>query len=185
LAAIAVRADAVSNLWRDRPERAAELVADIRRDTREAIADVRRLLDGLRPSAIDELGLIGALRQQAAGFTADSGRLDVRVAAPEDLPLLPAAIEVATYRIVTEAITNAVRHGQAKNCQVTLQAGDSVEVEIADDGHGWTGELRPGVGVQSMRERVASLGGKFSIRNDPAGGVRVFAKIPLAPAAAI
>jgi signal transduction histidine kinase len=174
-----VRADAVSNLLAGQPDRAAELVREMRRDTGEAIAEVRRLVYGLRPPAIDELGLVGAVRQHAEGFSADGSRLEVHVEAPDNLPQLPAAVEVATYRIVTEAITNASRHGNARTCRVTLHAGDCVEVEIDDDGRGWAGELRPGVGVLSMRERAASLGGKLSISLNPGGGVRVFASLPL------
>ena len=180
LASIAVRADAVSNLLRGEPHRAAELVAEMRRDTGAAISEVRRLVYGLRPPALDELGLVGAIRQQAEGFAADGSGLDVSVEAPENLPLLSAAVEVATYRIVTEAITNAARHGHARICRVRLQVDDCVEVEIGDDGRGWTGELRPGVGVMSMRDRAASLGGTLTIGLDPAGGVRVFAQLPLA-----
>jgi signal transduction histidine kinase len=182
LASIAARADAVSNLLLGQPGRAAELVAEMRRDAGAAITEVRRLVYGLRPPALDELGLVGAIRQRAEGFTADGSGLDVRVEAPESLPLMSAAVEVATYRIVTEAMTNAARHGHARTCRVTLQVDDCVEVEIGDDGGGWAGELRPGVGVLSMRERAASLGGTLSIALDPAGGVRVFARLPFATA---
>src|SRR5206468_588777 len=83
----------------------------------------RRLVYDLRPPQLDELGLTGALREQAARF---SGQLAVSVAAPDELPPLPAAVEVAAYRIVTEALTNVARHAGASTCRVELALDGSL-----------------------------------------------------------
>jgi signal transduction histidine kinase len=97
-----------------------------------------------------------------------------------DLPPLPAAVEVAAYRITLEALTNFVRHSQGSNCQVTLtQVDNDLEVEICDDGLGLPKEVQPGVGLNSMRERAAELGGTCVIEALPRGGTRVRARLPL------
>ena len=100
---------------------------------REAIAEVRRLVDDLRPPAIDEVGLLAAIRQRA---TALSGDLTIEVAGPDPMPALPAAVEVAAYRIASEAMTNVVRHAGATRCQVDLVVNGRFELTVTDNGHG-------------------------------------------------
>ena len=114
-------------------------------------AEVRRLVYDLRPPQLDELGLIGALREQAGRF---SGELEVSVAAPDALPPLPAAVEVAAYRIVTEALTNVARHAEASTCRVVLALDGSLDISVIDDGRGIAADARHGVGLGSMRERA-------------------------------
>ena len=101
------------------------------------------------------------------------------IAAPEPLPALPAAVEVAAYRIVLEAMTNVARHAQARTCQVCVRVSDALEVEVRDDGVGLPLERHTGVGLVSMRERAAELGGTCRIESPPTGGVRVLARLPL------
>lgn len=179
LTGIAFNADAAANLLAAQPERTAELLTNLRRDTRTAIADVRRLVDNLRPPALDEVGLIEALRQRAdqLAWRSDGTPVAVRLDVPAELPPLSAAVEVASYRIATEALTNVVRHSRAEHAVVSVECSDRLEVRVSDDGldpEAW----RPGVGLQSMAERVAELGGWFSAGPTPAGGL-VHAAFPL------
>ena len=94
-------------------------------------------------------------------------------------PPLPAAVEVAAYRIVQEALTNVVRHSQAKSCRIQLSLAEMLSLEITDDGRGLPTERRPGVGLASMRERAQELGGSCQVETRPEGGVRVLARLPL------
>ncbi len=179
LTGIAFTADAAANLITD-PERAGELLASLRRDTRAALADVRRVVDVLRPPALDELGLVGALRQRAEQlrWRADGSPVEVRVDVPHTLPTLPAAVEVAAYRVATEALTNVARHADADHAVVRLRYGDHLEVSVTDDGPRST-SWAPGVGLEAMRERTAELGGAFSAGPSSRGGL-VQASFPLA-----
>jgi signal transduction histidine kinase len=178
LTGVAFSADAAANLVFSDTSRAVELLAGLRADTRSAIADIRRLVDDLRPPALDELGLVGALQQRAdqMSIRADGTALRVTVSAAR-LPTLPAALEVAAYRIATEALTNVVRHARATTAVLTLRCGDELEIEVTDDGppdRAW----RPGVGLHAMQERAAELGGTFRAGPTPTGG-RVHARFPL------
>jgi signal transduction histidine kinase len=172
-------ADAAANLLTRDPDRSYELIESTRADVRTAIADVRRLVDDLRPPALDELGLVDALRHRAEtlAWRADGAAVDVQLEFPPHVPALPAAIEVAAYRIATEALTNVVRHSQASSAVLRLRCGDSLDIEILDDGQP-DGAWRPGVGLHAMRERAAELGGIFEAGPSADGG-RVFASLPL------
>ena len=179
LTGIAFGADAAANLIDTDPEQANDLLATLRRDTRVALADVRRLVDDLRPRALDELGLVAALQQRAdqLAWRADGESVDVRLDVPTDMPPLPAAVEVATYRVATEALTNVVRHSKATKALVRVSVGDRLEVSITDDGPP-NGRWSPGVGLTAMRERVTELGGAFEAGPSPTGG-QVVASFPL------
>ena len=180
LTAITLRADAATNLLAKDPARSLELLAELRGAAGDAIAEVRQLVHGLRPMALDELGLVGAIREQGIGVDrAGMAGPDVVIDEGPKLPPLPAAVEVAAYRIATEAITNAIRHAGARHCRVRIVANTALEVEVTDDGHGWDGRLIPGVGIQSMRERAADLGGTLTIERVPGGGTSVLARLPL------
>ena len=126
------------------------------------VADIRRLVYELRPPALDELGLISALQEQATSYSQLHG-LQVCLQAPERLLPLSAAVEVATYRIVLEALMNVVRHAQARNCRICLSLTDTLSLEIVDDGLGLPRDYHAGVGMTSMRERAAELGGSCVI----------------------
>jgi signal transduction histidine kinase len=148
------------------------------------VAEVREMAYSLRPAPLEQLGLVAALRERALDFSTSNGTrggLDVRVESQSDLSRLPAGVEVAAYRVAVEAIANTARHASAKACSVRLRLQKrSLEVEVVDDGIGITGEQRAGVGIASMRERAAELGGRFSIGSAPGGGTRVLATLPLA-----
>jgi signal transduction histidine kinase len=164
-----------SQLARD-PERAVSYLTNAKDASAQAIADLRGLVYGLRPPALDELGLVGALRVQTQKLARDAG-IAVDLVSP-DPPALPAAVEVAAYRTVVEAVTNAVRHSTATRVRVELTAHErELTVAVLDDGGpgaGWT----PGVGLAGMRERAEELGGTFAAGPTPEGGcVRV--RLPL------
>jgi signal transduction histidine kinase len=149
-------------------------------DVEGCLADVRRISHDLRPAALDELGLVGALEQRAGSVTdASSGALLVLVDA-EQVPALPAAVEVAAYRIATEALTNAVRHAQASRCTIRVTADGSLHVEVSDDGRGLPSPITPGLGLSSMAERTAEVGGNFEVESVPGAGTTIRAELPLA-----
>ena len=168
--------------------RAAEMVlAGLETDVQDALADIRRLVYGLRPPTLDELGLIGAIREAVTPYRSQhEGGLRIAIATPECLPPLPAAVEVAAYRIVHEALTNVARHANAHTCTIALALDDatrSLMVTIADDGVGIPASRHAGVGLTSMRERATELGGTFAIETPAAGGTRLVARLPLAQSA--
>lgn len=145
----------------------------------DAITDIRRLVYQLRPPALDELGLASALQEQAPKYaSAEEGPM-ISIDAVGDLGSLPAAVEVAAYRIALEALTNSVRHSRATRCSARLELKDDLlELEIVDDGKGLGPDRRAGVGFNSMRERAAELGGTCTIESASSGGVRVRARLP-------
>jgi signal transduction histidine kinase len=177
LASVTLMADAARNLLAHDPSAAAALLGDLKVEAQAATAEIRRVVYELRPPALDELGLVPALREQATQYR--QGGLHVSVEAPSELPPLPAAVEVAAYRIVQEAITNVVRHAHASTCTVRLEVHDGVCLEIVDDGVGLNG-ARAGVGLTSMRERAEELGGRFAIESLAGSGTRVRATLPVA-----
>jgi signal transduction histidine kinase len=172
-----------------------KLLADLKLQTQEAVSDIRRLVHGLRPPALDDLGLVLAIRQQAAkhghlssDLPASTEEMHLKdgpifsVEAPEDLPPLPAAAEVACYRITQEAITNVSRHAKANSCRISLtvdKAWDMLVVEVTDDGVGMPEGRHAGVGMTSMRERAEELGGTLVVEQNAEGGTRVVARLPL------
>jgi signal transduction histidine kinase len=161
------------------PEAAKQTIAGLSGHVQDVVADVRRLVHDLRPPALDDRGLVGALAQQAERITS-SGGPSVSVDAGE-LGALPAAVEVAAYRIAGEALTNVARHAQARRATVRLQRDDrDLLVEVADDGSGIAAEAQAGVGLISLRERAAELGGRSEVTCPAAGGTVVRAWLPLA-----
>ena len=158
------------------------LLADLAAHTQAAVADIRRLVYGLRPPALDELGLIATLRE--ATVPPGAGGLTITVEAPARLPPLPAAVEVAAYRIAQEALTNVVRHADAHTCTIRLaldEAAGVLALEIRDDGRGLAAPRPTGVGLASMRERAEELGGHLMIASAPAAGTCVQARLPCGP----
>lgn len=181
LTGVALSADAASNLAARVPDEVHALLAAVRTESRAAIAEVRRIVEDLRPPALDELGLVAALEARAAQVCrrTDGAPLEAVVDA-QPLPPLPAAIEVAAYRIATEALTNVIRHSTASSAVVRLRCDDALTVEVLDDGLA-RGDWSFGVGIGAMRERAAELGGQCMVGPSPSGGsVRV--SLPLVSA---
>jgi signal transduction histidine kinase len=167
-------------LTRD-PATADALLAGLETDIATAIADIRRLVYNLRPPALDELGLLGAIRQHVAQYRGNGASgLQIVVEAPEALLPLPAAVEVAAYRIVQEALTNVVRHAQARTCRICLTLNGALSLEIRDDGVGLPAIRQAGVGLVAMRERAAELGGMCVVKPASGGGTCIRARLPFA-----
>ena len=173
---------------------ADEVLVRLEQETEGTVADVRRLIYGLRPPALDELGLMAAIRRQAESQGMTSAPMDTRpdeyrddelvfrMEAPEELPPLPAAVEVAAYRIIQEALTNVARHAGAKTCCIRLavdETSDALQLEVTDDGVGMPEGRHAGVGLSSMRERAVELGGICDVKSLPTGGTHVLARLPL------
>ncbi len=177
LASLTLTLAAARELLRHDVDAAERLLQELAIHTQAAIADVRRVVYDLRPPALDDLGLILALREQAAHYP--QAGLQITIDTPEQLPPLPAAVEVAAYRIVQEALTNVLRHAYAQNCAVRLTLGDALDMQIRDDGVGLPEGSRSGVGLMSMRERTAELGGTCQIESIPGGGTCIHARLPL------
>ncbi|MHA6783020.1 ATP-binding protein [Pseudonocardia saturnea] len=187
VAALALRAETARRmLVADGVAEEADVLAELgglRRDATAAAADLRRLAYDLRPPALDELGLVGALRERAERM--GPGGPETVVDAPAGLPQLPAAVEVAAFRIAAEAMANAARHSAARCCTVQLGcAGDELRLAVIDDGAGRPEAFRAGVGITAMRERAHELRGGCTVGPGKAGGTVVTAWLPLPAAGA-
>jgi signal transduction histidine kinase len=162
---------------------ASRQLHDLSEEIRRTVVDVRRLVEGLRPPALDELGLTGACAQAVERLTAGAD-LSASVHASQGLPALPAAVEVAAYRIVVEAVTNTVRHAHARHCQVSIDhRGAALAIAVSDDGMGLLASGSHGHGLAIMRERAEELGGTVTVRNG-SPGVTVEARLPAETTAA-
>lgn len=192
LAALALNASTMRDLIDSDSDSAMQMASELQIEIRAAVTEIRRLVYALRPPTLDELGLVGAIRElanQSMGHLRRSNpetRLSITVDAPDTLPPLPAAVEVAAYRIAQEALTNIVRHAHARNCSIRLAPdgteGSQLQIEICDDGIGLPEERRAGVGLNSMRERAEELGGTFVIESQSGKSTRVIAHLPIAHA---
>jgi signal transduction histidine kinase len=180
LAGLTLKAETARALLSKDAEAAAHQLSELSEEIRATVIDVRRVVEGLRPPALDELGLIGACRQAVDRLTRTSGvRADVQ--SSTDLAALPAAVEVAAFRIVLEAVTNIVKHAGARRCQVSLtRQGSALVVSIIDDGSGFVDGSGAGHGLSTMRERAEELGGTISVLPDDPG-LRVEAILPTRP----
>lgn len=166
----------------DDPETRARTLDELREELGHALERIRRFARGLRPPALDELGLVPALESHVRSL-AEASHIPVRVdAGPVDGVLTPQA-ELALYRIAQEALSNAIRHAEASSVQVRIRRRDhEVVLTVSDDGKGFDlqaardGE-RPGLGLFGMEERAAYLGGHVEIRSRPGHGTEVQATI--------
>jgi signal transduction histidine kinase len=175
LAALRMQLGALRRTVQQHPAAADQLIADLQEDVLAATAEVRRIVYNLRPPLLDEFGLLDAIRNLNLG----DDKLVVCLDAPDTLPVLPAALEVALYRIVTEALHNVVRHAQAQRCCIRLVIeGAQLVLTVSDDGGGLPPAYLPGVGHTAMHERAAELGGKVTITAASAGGTLVTAVFP-------
>lgn len=183
LASLLLEARVLRRMIRDDPAAAENLADEMQGDIRATIDDIRRVVNELRPPALDDLGLVPAIQVMADKFGhSASGTVAepiVQVDAPADLPLLPAAVEVATYRIVQEALANVSHHARARYACVRLRFDQDLHVEITDDGVGFNGSRDGGIGLRSMRERASELGGSLRVSRRPEGGTLVQAVLPI------
>jgi two-component system sensor histidine kinase UhpB len=159
-------------------ERAKKLVG-------EGIKSIRSVTRDLRPMALDDLGLVPAMRALARDFR-EHDAFEVSFQAPERLPPLSADAEVALYRALQEALANAARHGPCSEVEVRLEAeGGCACLTVTDDGPGFPENaaqlLRSRGGLAGIRERITALGGDLAFGNQNGGGARVSVRIPLQP----
>jgi signal transduction histidine kinase len=183
LAGLTLKTETARALLPPGTDGASRQLHDLSEEIRRTVVDVRRLVEGLRPPALDELGLAGACAQAVERLTTGAG-VAASVHACDDLPALPAAVEVAAYRIVVEAVTNTVRHAHARRCRVSIACTPAgLAVEVTDDGTGLVAAGQPGHGLAIMRERAEELGGTVTVRDDPPG-VTVEARLPAVTAPA-
>ncbi|MFC4119075.1 sensor histidine kinase [Nonomuraea zeae] len=177
LSAMAMTINMARIRLKNSPETADALLRELHAGMSTVTGDIRELVYGLRPPALDDLGLARAVRELAGQSSPDT---EVQVEVEGSLSELPAAVEVAVYRIVQEALTNIRRHAAASSARIVVQRERSVlRVLVADDGKGLPEAHRPGVGLGSMRERAAELGGICVVSGEPGAGTRVEVMLPL------
>jgi len=181
LSGVALGLEAVQTALPGDTQTAADLTARMRIEIAGAVEDVRRIIDELRPAALEDVGLVQALRERAASLAArSSSGLVVEFRVAEPMPGLSEQVEVAAFRIAEEAMTNVLRHAQASRCEVRLEVADALVVSVSDDGVGLPGQTRAdGVGLTSMRQRAAELGGCCTVEPAIPSGVIVCARFPL------
>jgi signal transduction histidine kinase len=181
LASMSIRLHTVGQLLAREAHLSAGEVQELAELAQASSRDVRRLVYDLRPVALDELGLVPALRQHLARCESEHG-LAVEFVVDEG-GRLPAPVETALFRLVQEAVNNVSRHARAQHLTVTLaRRADHVELRVADDGLGFDLQApRTGrhVGLWSMRERVEQLGGRFEVHSAPGQGTALRAWVPL------
>jgi signal transduction histidine kinase len=174
LASLYQRIDVARALLAKDPDAAYAVLDEAGQQVKATVEDVRRLVYALRPPVLAELGLAAAIDEACRGLAPWAS---VEVAG--ELPVLPAGVEVAAYRIAIEAVTNVVRHAEATTCVVRIFEGDGVlVVSVRDDGTGIAAGARSGAGVRSMRERAEELSGSFSVESATPGTI-VVARLPL------
>jgi signal transduction histidine kinase len=168
LASLTLKIDHARNKLNNDPEAADRLLVETKALIQETLKDIRRLIYELRPPSLDNLGLLKAI--QAFIDQQKLDKLRFKVNADPSLPDMPAAVEVAAYRITLEAITNVIRHAHASQAVIRIyKQDDDLIIEIRDNGKGLPDPLPSGVGITSMRERAEELGGQLVIHPQEPG----------------
>jgi signal transduction histidine kinase len=179
LASFSQRLETAAELIHTNPQKSEKLIHALQKQVTETVADIRRLVYALRPPVLDEFGLVSAIREHIAHYSGPKG-IRVTFDVTEPMPPLPAAVEVAAYRIALEAFTNIVKHAESSACQVLIRIeNSSLLLEISDNGKGLSVEHHAGIGLHSMGERAAELGGEFAVKNKRSGGTTVRARLPI------
>ncbi len=183
LASLPLKVDAAVDLLEHNRATSVRLLGEVKRQAQQLVADVRQVVNDLRPPALDELGLIEALRSAITHLHNHTSPLQIRLDADAVPRNLPAAVEAASYRIVMEAVTNVVKHAHARHCHIALHFLESpppnLQIRIEDDGVGLSEKVRANVGLRSMRERAEELGGSFEIQSGTTVGTCVLVSLPL------
>lgn len=168
---------AARRIYKEDPQAADQLLAEAIKHAQAATDDIRRVVHDLRPPALDDLGLSGAIESLAEQFEPSGVRISIQF--PPTLPPLPAAVETACYMICQEALNNVTRHSGATECRIDLVCGTDLILEIRDNGQGISPESRPGVGLTSMRQRAEQLGGTVELKSVTGEGTSLTACLPL------
>jgi len=177
LATLTMQADTAREMVYENPEFAQELLAKFVDQTQAMVTEVRRIVHGLRPPALDDVGLYGALELLVDSFATPG--LQTAIHLPDMQPVLPAALEVAIYRIVQEALTNVSKHAHARTAAVSLGFDAAhLLLTICDDGDGAPAQPGAGMGRQNMRQRAEELGGVLTFRPNTPKGHCVVARFP-------
>jgi signal transduction histidine kinase len=181
LSAVSLKAGGIRGALKRDPTVVDALVVDLMGDIQTSVKNIRQLAYELRPPALDEMGLVGAIKALAAhrGEGDENVRPRLDVVAPDSIAPLPAAHEVAAYRIAAEAFANVLRHARARTCTIRITIDTALTLEVVDDGVGLSPGGRAGVGVLSMRERAEELGGTLMIESERGQGTTVRAQLPL------
>jgi signal transduction histidine kinase len=189
LAAHLLKIGSARVLLKNEPDEAEQLLDQLEGDIESTVVEIRHLVYGLRPPELDQLGLVGAIEQYVSQYSIEAhpaedgpglSGVNITVNVPELLPPLPAAVEVAAYRIVQEGLNNVLSHAQARRCNITLSMNrDVLELNLLDDGQGLAAGHRSGIGLTSMRERAEELGGSCQVTGLTGGGTQVSARLPL------
>lgn len=181
LAGLGLQLELANSLVRSDPDAAQAILQRLDDRVKVAVRDIRALVDDLRPPILDQLGLESAIEEGTSYLTRHTteGRFTVSVDVTGNVDGLPAALEVTAFRIVMEAVTNACRHSGASICRVRLVLDRALKITVEDDGVGMSGAYESGVGLSSMRERAAQLGGTCRLEPRSGGGTVVRAELPL------
>ncbi|MGJ7910080.1 histidine kinase [Neobacillus sp. LXY-1] len=192
LAALALTAAAAEDLVEKNPTATKEILSDLQSTIRQTVSEIRGIVYDLRPPTLDEMGLIGAIDERIKELSLVSQRQDqgpgiqFSLNAPEKLPVLPAAVEVAAFRILTEALVNVVRHSKATACSIRILFNENQEhglhMLIEDNGVGLSprkNREKGGIGMESMNQRANELGGKFLVAHSEKGGTKITVFLPV------
>lgn len=178
LSAAALQMESARALLGTDPRAAFASLEKVAGQIRDTVKSVRSIVEDLGPPSLDELGLAGAIRQRISRLSVGGPRFDLEM--PHDLGALPAAVEVAAYRILSEAVTNVLKHANASCCRVGVRREGGLLITVADDGRSIDGhEVRAGVGLRSMMERAFELGGTLTLGRSDLGGTEVRAWLPV------
>lgn len=175
LAAIALKLDVARR--RSAHADVDEILDEVRVDAQHAVDEIRRVVEGLRPTALEEAGLMEALRIRARSLSTDTTNFYLN--GPDHTPPLPPLVEDAAYRIASEAMTNTSKHANARHCLVEITIDEMVVITVSDDGDGIAPQSRSGAGLRTMAERSTELGGSFNIGPGQVGGTEIQATLPL------
>jgi len=176
LTAILLRLEALSQAA---PPQLGEEVAELKRLVNQAMNELLQLARQLRPTALDDHGLLPAISSQVRSFSAQTG-ITAELSAPRELPPLPPDHETAVYRVAQEALANVARHSAARRVDIDLSAADGgVELEVRDDGHGFdVTAAHSGLGLGGMAERARLVGGELTIDSTPSAGTTLRLRLP-------
>ena len=154
-------------------------VTEVAEQVSDAIREVRRIVDGLQPSILEDLGLVPAIQIMIADVRRTSG-IDFTVDAPSDLPQIPSVIATTAYRAVAEGIANVARHSRATVCRVHIALREGcLDVTVEDDGCGFDTTIQGGMGLRSIRARALDVGGTAKVESRAGRGTTIAARLPL------